>query len=316
MTLPTPFLVGRVNSYLIEDRPLTLVDTGPSSDKTLEELERALAARGHAVEDLELILITHQHLDHHGLLNTLAQRSGAEVGAFYLLVPYLADFENSAAADNRFAQSVMRRHGVPPEVITALGEVAAAFRTFGSSATVTRPLRDQDVVELSDRRLRVLYRPGHSPSDIVFWDEDRRILIAGDHLIGHISSNPMVSRPLAPGAAPAPALISYIDSLRATRELPADVVLPGHGDPVVDHRVLIDERLRLHERRARRMLRMLDDGPRTGYEIAFALWGNVAVTQSFLTLSEVLGHMDLLIDQGRVAERESDGVVRFESLDA
>ena len=42
--MPTPFLVGRVNCYLIEDEPLTLVDTGPNSGKSLDELERALAS--------------------------------------------------------------------------------------------------------------------------------------------------------------------------------------------------------------------------------------------------------------------------------
>jgi uncharacterized protein YycO len=41
--------------------------------------------------------------------------------------------------------------------------------------------------------------------------------------------------------------------------------------------------------------------------------GNVAVTQAFLTLSEVLGHVDLLIDAGRVRECDEDGVVRFEA---
>jgi hypothetical protein len=39
----------------------------------------------------------------------------------------------------------------------------------------------------------------------------------------------------------------------------------------------------------------------------------VAVTQAYLTLSEVLGHTDLLLEDGRVVEREEDGVVRFES---
>ena len=36
--IPTPFAVGRVNCYLIEDEPLTLVDTGPNSGKSLDEL--------------------------------------------------------------------------------------------------------------------------------------------------------------------------------------------------------------------------------------------------------------------------------------
>ena len=41
--IPTPFAVGRVNCYLIEDDPLTLVDSGPNSGKALDELEQALA---------------------------------------------------------------------------------------------------------------------------------------------------------------------------------------------------------------------------------------------------------------------------------
>jgi hypothetical protein len=45
------------------------------------------------------------------------------------------------------------------------------------------------------------------------------------------------------------------------------------------------------------------------------MWGNVAVTQAYLTLSEVLGHTDLLVNDGRVAEVEGpDGVVVLESL--
>jgi hypothetical protein len=99
--------------------------------------------------------------------------------------------------------------------------------------------------------------------------------------------------------------------MRATRELPLELALTGHGDPIADHVALIDGRLRMHERRARKVLRMLDDGPLTAYEIAVRMWGNVAVTQAYLTLSEVLGHTDLLVRDGRVDEVEDGGVVRF-----
>ena len=84
--------------------------------------------------------------------------------------------------------------------MVALRAVSSAFRAWGSSAQVTRPLRDGAALELSGRTLRVLHRPGHSPSDTVFFDESRAILLAGDHLIAHISSNPFVTRPL--GARP------------------------------------------------------------------------------------------------------------------
>ena len=38
------------------------------------------------------------------------------------------------------------------------------------------------------------------------------------------------------------------------------------------------------------------------------------MTQAYLTLSEVLGHTDLLRTEGRVTEVEDDGVVRFEAV--
>ena len=163
----------------------------------------------------------------------------------------------------------------------------------------------------------MLHRPGHSPSDTLFWDAERGELIAGDHLIKHISSNPLISRPLGgrsgePGRRPR-ALMMYIESLRETRELPAELVLPGHGEPITDHVELIDERFRMHERRAAKISGLVAEQPQTAYEIAQSLWGNVAVTQAFLTLSEVLGHVDLLLERGEVREAEVGGVIRYEA---
>jgi glyoxylase-like metal-dependent hydrolase (beta-lactamase superfamily II) len=315
IALPTPFLVGRVNCYLIEDEPLTLIDTGPNSGKSLDDLERALADHGHRIEDLGLIVLTHQHMDHLGLLEILARRSGAQVAALHLLAPYLESFSRSAAADDQFAQDIMRRHGVPDDLATVLGSLAAAFRAFGSSGRVTAALHDGEELRLRDRTLRIFHRPGHSPSDTLFWDEEREILIAGDHLLGRISSNPLVSRPLAGPSLPRPrALLQYIDSLRATREMPARLILPGHGDPVLEHAELIDERLRMHRRRAARVHQILGGQPLTAYEIALQMWGNVAVTQAYLTLSEVLGHLDLLVESGQAVEHDGGGVSRFEAL--
>src|SRR5271167_3516794 len=102
LAIPTPFRVGRVNAYLIEDDPLTLVDSGPNSAKALDELEQALAAHGHAVEDIGLLVVTHQHIDHFGLAGLLARRSGAEVAALDRLAPYLGSFSEQADLDDRF----------------------------------------------------------------------------------------------------------------------------------------------------------------------------------------------------------------------
>jgi len=326
LAIPTPFQVGRVNAYLIEDDPLTLIDSGPNSGKALDELEQALGAHGHAIEEIELLVITHQHIDHFGLAAILARRSGAQVAALNGLAPYLRDYRESAERDDRFAEQIMLRHGIPADVVTALRAVSASFRAWGSAVEIDRPLYDGEDLRLRDRTLRVLHRPGHSPSDTVFYDEERALLLGADHLIAHISSNPLIARPLGAPAdftGPRPrALIDYIASLRRTRELELSLVLSGHGAPIADHRALIDKRLRMHQRRAEKIHGLISAQPRSAHEIAVELWGNVAVTQAYLTISEVLGHVDLLLDSGRIAEREDsgdrrdreDGVVRFTAV--
>lgn len=345
LAIPTPFQVGRVNAYLIEDEPLTLIDSGPNSGKALDELERALRALGHSIEEIGLLVITHQHIDHFGLAAILARRSGAQVAALAELAPYLGDYRAQTELDDRFAQEIMLRHGIPAEVVTALRAVSASFRAWGSEVQVTRPLTDGEGLRLRERTLRVLHRPGHSPSDTVFLDEPSSILLAADHLIAHISSNPLLTRSLDTGpcahagsggrdrargpaggrdagagsAAGAPearprALLDYIASLKRTRAMELELVLPGHGVPISDHAALIDQRLRMHERRAERILALIAERPRTAHEVASELWGNVAVTQAYLTISEVLGHVDLLLEQGRVVELAEGEVVRFQAV--
>ena len=294
LAIPTPFAVGRVNLYLIEDDPLTLVDAGPNSGRSLDELERQLRDLGHAIEDIGLILVTHQHIDHIGLVSIVARRSGAEVAAIDALVPFVEGYADVAASQDEFASRLMLRHGISADVVQALQSVSMAFRAWGARADVTRQLHDGEVLELAGRRLEVAFRPGHSPTDTVFLDRERRILLAADHLLAHISSNPLVTATADEADRPQ-ALVAYLDSLQKTRAMDVDLVLPGHGDPITDHRELIAER------------------PRTAYEIAQALWGNVAVTQAYLTLSEVLGHTDILINEGRVHELRDGDVIRFEA---
>jgi glyoxylase-like metal-dependent hydrolase (beta-lactamase superfamily II) len=313
LAIPTPFAVGRVNVYLIEDEPLTLVDAGPNSGTSFDALQRGLAGLGHSLEEIERVILTHQHIDHLGLVALVASHSGAEVAAIEHAVDFVENYSRDAEADDDFARALMLRHGMPDDVVGALQSVSQAFRAWGAACQVTRPLREGERLEFADRELEVHFRPGHSPTDTVFYDPARRMLVAADHLLKHISSNPLVTRPRDGSAERPQALVTYLESLRRTREMDVDLVLPGHGDPITDHRSLIDERFALHRRRAEKLHRLIAEQPRTAYELAQTLWGNVAVTQAYLTLSEVLGHTDVLLNDGRVREVEEEGVVRFEA---
>ena len=190
VSIPTPFRVGDVNAYLVEDDPLTLFDVGPNSARSYVALEAGLATLGHRIEALERIVITHQHADHLGLVGIVAERSGAEVCALDVFAPVVEDFASYADRNDRLAQAVMRRHGVRDDVVKVLAAVTRAHRGWGGSAPVTRRLRDGGELGFASRSFEVHHRPGHSPSDTILFDPASAELIAGDHLIKNISSNP------------------------------------------------------------------------------------------------------------------------------
>jgi glyoxylase-like metal-dependent hydrolase (beta-lactamase superfamily II) len=217
LAIPTPFAVGRVNVYLIEDSPLTLIDAGPNSGTSLDELQRGIAGLGHSLEDIELVVLTHQHIDHLGLVSLVASHAGADVAALDEAVTYVENYSAEAQAEDDFAYEMMLRHGIPRDVASALRSVSRAFQAWGARAEVTRVLHDGDELRFDDRTMRVHHRPGHSPTDTVFHDSQRGMLIAGDHLLRHVSSNPLITRPRDGSSERPQSLVTYLDSLRATR---------------------------------------------------------------------------------------------------
>ena len=310
--VPTPFAIGDVGVYLVEGETPALVDAGPNSATALGALELRLAERGYALTDIGQLFVTHQHIDHLGLAGEIAARSGAEVIALEQFAPVLRDWTHHSEQDDDDAFLLMSRHGVEPHVAEALHEVASVVRGWGAPATVTHTVTDGGAIRLGGHDFEVHWRPGHSPSDTILHDRAHRVAIVGDHLLKDISSNALIARPLGrwDGSRPR-TLIEYRRSLRATRDLDADVLLGGHGGPVTDHRALIDERLRGQERRAEQFLELLGDRALTAHEIATEKWGGVAIKQVYLTLSEVIGHLDLLAEDGLVTEDRTEHVIRW-----
>jgi glyoxylase-like metal-dependent hydrolase (beta-lactamase superfamily II) len=304
-----------MNSYLIVDDPLTLIDAGPNTGTALDALERGLQEHDLRLEDLERIVLTHQHMDHIGLIQLVADRAGAEVLGLTSLQPLLSDYETFMEADVEFSTDLMVRHGVPDDVRKGLRRLSRVIRAFGGRVDITRGLADGDTLDFAGRSFAIHHRPGHSPSDLVFHDADTGLLIAGDHLIKHISSHPVAGMALGAPGERRRALVEYLASMQATREMDVAWVLAGHGEAFADHRSLIDDRFSGHRRRAEKIARLIEEQPRSAHELARELWGRVATTQVFLTLSEVLGHTDLLEDEDRIREIvDDDGITRFETV--
>jgi glyoxylase-like metal-dependent hydrolase (beta-lactamase superfamily II) len=316
LELPTPFAIGPVSTYVLRGEPLTVVDPGPRRDKTRAALEDGLRALGLRVEDVELVVLTHQHHDHVGLAAEVARRSRARVAASPKLATYLADYERWAERDDAYALATMARHGIDADARATLDDISRSFRRYSEGLAVDAVVGDGEALVAGGRTFTAYARPGHSPTDTVFLDAADGLLIGGDHLLERVSSNPIAHVPIDDRDPVAVArtdrrraLVEYLQSMRATAAMDVALVLPGHGAPFAEHRGLIAAREEMHARRARRILRAVD-GTRAAADMIAVLWRALPVTQSYLALSEVLGHIDLLERDGLVrgVERD-DGVV-------
>jgi glyoxylase-like metal-dependent hydrolase (beta-lactamase superfamily II) len=315
ISVRTPFAVGRVNCYLLRGEPLTLVDTGPKTPEALADLESGLAAAGAAIEQLELVVLTHQHLDHVGLAHTLKERARCRLAAHELLAEYVNDLNSALAADDAYQSEMLELHGAAPELVAAFRAAREGRRAYADPVRVDLELHEGTSVDAGGRAWRVSHRPGHSPTDTIYLDSEHASAIVGDHLIANISSNPILHRPVGRADADArcrgSSLSAYHGSLRRTAELDLESAYSGHGPVIHDHRALIAGRLADQGRRNEAVAAALEAGPQCAVDIAQSMWGDVARRQAYLTLSEVLGALDVLALEGRVVQDAAGPVIVF-----
>jgi glyoxylase-like metal-dependent hydrolase (beta-lactamase superfamily II) len=146
-----------------EDGPI-LIDPGPSS--TLAKLTAGLAERGHRVEDLSALLLTHIHLDHAGASGTLARECPRlrvyvhQVGAPHLIDP------------TKLLSSATRLYGDKMAVLW--GEVAPV------PADRVTVLSGGERLSLGGRAIEVAFTPGHASHHVSYFEPASRVAFVGD----------------------------------------------------------------------------------------------------------------------------------------
>jgi glyoxylase-like metal-dependent hydrolase (beta-lactamase superfamily II) len=314
--LPLPH-VGSVNTWLLLGEPLTLLDTGPRDDAALSALEEGLRRARMRLEDIELVLATHHHLDHVGLAATIQRRSGAVVAVLDRVADYARRYADVLEEDRGFAHRLMSHHGVPDQVVADNETFWEYLRRASEQFVADVRLGDGDRIQAGGRALRVVARPGHSTTDTLFVDDRAGLAFTGDHLLSRISSNTEIHPADRADDGRARSRLRYLANLQRTAVMPLSRLLTGHGPAVTEPSRLVDERLRDHDRRCERIVAILEEGPRTAYEIAGRLWSARTVAeQPLLVVWEVVGHLELLLAGGHVVERGGAGRSVFALTDA
>ena len=78
-------------------------------------------------------------------------------------------------------------------------------------------------------------------------------------------------------------LLEYNHSLKRILDLPVDTIYSGHGDEVRNAHALIEKRLNQQHERAMKVLAMMEDKPRTIFELTTELFPAVYEKELGLT---------------------------------
>jgi glyoxylase-like metal-dependent hydrolase (beta-lactamase superfamily II) len=212
----------------------------------------------------------------------------------------------------RWYARLLRAAGVPLTVRLRAAVGVRHVTGYCDPVAVSQTLDDGDVLSVGGRSWQVLHLPGHSPDLICLYEPSQRVLLGSDHLIKHISSNAIIEPPERGHSERRKPLVEYWDSLRRVEAMEIDRVLSGHGEPILDHRALISKRFSFYSRRLDRLRLLLAEGPQTVWSLVQELFPRLNGIDAFLSVSEVLGHLDVLEERGEVSISRRRGVWYYE----
>lgn len=177
------------------DAGLVLVDTGFPGH--VEAIEAQLEESGFGLDDVELVVVTHQDMDHAGALADIAARTGATTFAHTDEAPYVAG-ERPLLKDGEY----------PPVAVDVELVDGVVFRTAAGA-------------------MRVVATPGHSPGHVSLYLPQEKLLLAGDAITAEEAFD-------GPEEAATPDVGAAVDSVGRLAELDVERTLCFHGG-LVEH---------------------------------------------------------------------------------
>jgi glyoxylase-like metal-dependent hydrolase (beta-lactamase superfamily II) len=155
---------GDTASYLvITDRYNVLIETGPSC--SLRKLYSSIEEEGLNVNDIDMIFVTHIHLDHAGASGYLVSRNNKiKLYVHPRGYPHMLDVSKLWLSTKEVLGGLARVYG-PPKSVSRKNLV----RTW-----------DGMEVDLGEDSINIIFTPGHASHHMAFYFSENRYLFPGD----------------------------------------------------------------------------------------------------------------------------------------
>lgn len=296
-----------INAYIITGEKNLLIDTGFNRPECEEALRSAFTELG--IESTDLF-ITHLHSDHCGLVGKFASKTSTIFASE--TDGELINFE----AGNlywRMLDDLFIKYGFPKATFGRNTDIHPGRKYCHEERVNFTYIGEEETLKYGGYTLRPIATPGHTPGHLCLYDEKKKILFCGDHILGTITPNICielgVENPLQ----------DYMNSLAAIDQLDVRLLLSAHGTPIEDMHGRIGELLQHHEDRLAEALYILGDKWKTAYMVAQDMtweidcknWDAFPAPQKWFATGEAISHLQYLYHAGKVSREEKQGVYYY-----
>ena len=298
--------LGPTWCYVVEGEHLTVIDPGCHGSE--HYLAEGLEKIGYSLPAVDRVVVTHGHMDHDGGCLTAIRASGAELWAH--------EVYGSLLLEDRWEREMHWRRQVN------------GFDAFESSETVERVKEhhqralqlhlDRPVTDgLCSDGLTYFYTPGHSPDELCILFDG--LMFTGDHVLPQITPHPSVQRSHGSFRTALPevyqddnsiyGLKALLRSLLRVASMGSEIaVMPAHR---AFHRgefnlVGLDRATEIvehHIERCHDLIDILQREPRDLMSLTRDHFSHRELTDNnfFLAVTEVMSHVELLVETGDVS---------------